>query len=374
MTAVAKLPPPDAWAVEAATWPLAFAQVREDPRVDLEVIRLLPPRAEVVMIASGGETAVCLERYGLGRLTLVDINPAQLALAKLKRHLARHHATVFSLPLLGHASMPPGARQVALSALLDTLELDRGVLGPLEGVAALGPDHVGRYEITFAELWKELSANPETLQVLLMSDRMPGAAELLGPDTQLGQLLDQALGRVMSLQNLVCLFGEEATRNPRQPFDRHFAARLRANATRGFAAENPFLWQMLVGMFPPAQPYDWLLPGPLSSQVDWLPPDRIQYLPGRMNEVLESLPDESADFIHLSNILDWLSPEEATASLKSAARVLRRGGRVLIRQLNSSLDIPALASAFQWDAALGASLHARDRSFFYTAIHVGRME
>jgi S-adenosylmethionine-diacylglycerol 3-amino-3-carboxypropyl transferase len=374
MSAATALPTPDAWAVEAATWPLAFAQVREDPRVDLEVLKLLPPRAEVVMIASGGETAVCLERHGLGRLTLVDVNPAQLALARLKRHLSRNHAPVFALHVLGHASMLPGSRQVVLSALLDTLELDRGVFGPIDGVAALGPDHVGRYEITFAELWKELSADHETLQLLLMSDRVPGAADLLSGSTRAGQLLDQALARVMSLQNLVCLFGEEATRNPRQPFDRHFAARLRANASRGAAAENPFLWQMLVGMFPPGHPYDWLKPTALASQVDWLPPDRIQYLKGRMAEVLETLPKESADLVHLSNILDWLSPDEATACLKGAARVLRKGGRVLIRQLNSSLDIPALASGFQWDAALGASLHARDRSFFYSAIHVGRKE
>ena len=48
----------------------------------------------------------------------------------------------------------------------------------------------------------------------------------------------------------------------------------------------------------------------------------------------------SYDFVHLSNILDWLSPEEARATLDVAHAALRPGGWVLIRQLNSTLDIP----------------------------------
>src|SRR5688572_5670546 len=79
---------PAPWAQEAARWPLAFAQVREDPRLDLVVLRRLRAPADVIMIASGGDTAVCLGREPLRSLTLVDANPAQLALSRLKMHLA----------------------------------------------------------------------------------------------------------------------------------------------------------------------------------------------------------------------------------------------------------------------------------------------
>jgi S-adenosylmethionine-diacylglycerol 3-amino-3-carboxypropyl transferase len=77
-------------------------------------------------------------------------------------------------------------------------------------------------------------------------------------------------------------------------------------------------------------------------------------------------------FIHLSNVLDWLSPEQAAATLELAREALVPGGYVLIRQLNSTLDIPALGPQLQWLAELGRELHARDRSFFYRFIHVGR--
>jgi S-adenosylmethionine-diacylglycerol 3-amino-3-carboxypropyl transferase len=78
------------------------------------------------------------------------------------------------------------------------------------------------------------------------------------------------------------------------------------------------------------------------------------------------------DFVHLSNILDWLSEGEATATLDLAWGALRPGGWVLIRQLNSTLDVPALGGRFVWHIDQGRALHARDRSYFYRALHLGR--
>ena len=81
---------------------------------------------------------------------------------------------------------------------------------------------------------------------------------------------------------------------------------------------------------------------------------------------------EEFDFVHLSNILDWLTPEEALTTLDLAASALRRGGWVLLRQLNSTLDIPNLGPGFSWQRGDAEFLHARDRSFFYRQLHLGR--
>ena len=78
------------------------------------------------------------------------------------------------------------------------------------------------------------------------------------------------------------------------------------------------------------------------------------------------------DFVHLSNILDWLDPEEARTTLDLARRALRPGGWTLIRQLNSSLDIERLGAGFEWHPAWARRLHQKDRSFFYRALHLGR--
>jgi S-adenosylmethionine-diacylglycerol 3-amino-3-carboxypropyl transferase len=156
-----------------------------------------------------------------------------------------------------------------------------------------------------------------------------------------------------------------ATRNPVEPFSRHFARRIRHAFATLPAATNPFLWQMLAGCYHPGHLADWFaLPMPARMpEVTWrraFMADALREQPGAF------------DVVHLSNILDWLSPEEATATLELAARALRPGGQVIIRQLNSTLDIPASGPMFEWDAATAGELHARDRSFFYRALHLGR--
>ena len=92
-----------------------------------------------------------------------------------------------------------------------------------------------------------------------------------------------------------------------------------------------------------------------------------------MAEELAAMP-ASFDFIHLSNILDWLSPEQARDTLDLAWAALRPGGWTLIRQLNSVLDVPTLGSRFNWLSEEAAELHANDRSFFYRELHLGKKE
>ncbi|WP_395742397.1 DUF3419 family protein [Prosthecobacter sp.] len=329
--------PADAWAREAATLPLAFAQVREDPRLDVELAETLPAGAVVVMIASGGETLVQLARLPLKRIHAVDMNAAQLALSKCKLHLAAHASADQAARLLGHESMPLAQRGEELRRLLGALAMPEDVFGPLDLVAAHGPDHAGRYERCFAELRRVQAA---------------------------GAGLDAALAEVMALPNLVALFGHEAAQNPRRPFHEHFAWRTRVALARHGAETNPFLRQMYEGSFASEHRYDWL-------HTAAAPRAEVVWHQGRMREVLASLPAASTDMVHLSNILDWLSPAQAGQTLAAAARVLKPGGRVILRQLNSSLDMDALAGAIAWDHELGRAMEQRDRSFFYPQILVG---
>ena len=53
---------------------------------------------------------------------------------------------------------------------------------------------------------------------------------------------------------------------------------------------------------------------------------------------------------------------------------MRPGGWVFVRQLNSTLDVPALGESFRWHEDEARAMHRRDRSFFYRALHLGRKE
>jgi S-adenosylmethionine-diacylglycerol 3-amino-3-carboxypropyl transferase len=341
----------DAWALEASALPIAFSQVREDPRLDLEIARSLPPGATAMMIASGGETAVCLARLPLARLILVDMNPAQLALTRCRFHLAEHFPPAESMRLLGHAEMPPEERRETWAGIFRKLGLAENVLGSPDLIASLGPDHCGRYEAAFAELRRLLALfSAEVGKFLNSTQPTPPPAAI-----------DSAFASALRLENLVALFGEGATQNPRSPFHEHFPTQLRGISARMPSARNPWIWQLLAGKFPPSTPYDWLL-------SDAPPAVQPEYIRSSMLAALESAPESSVDFLHLSNILDWLSPDEARETLAAARRALRPGGRLIIRQLNSSLDIPSLFPGLAWDAEQGRRLRLADRSFFYPEI------
>ncbi|HEY7423431.1 MAG TPA: DUF3419 family protein [Gemmataceae bacterium] len=356
-----------AWVAEAARLPIAFAQVREDPLLDLWVVeRIEQAAARVLLIASGGCTAAALAGSSwVAYLHLVDPNPAQIALTRWKLALLETAELDRRVAVLGHAPMSAAERAAELAEGLRALELPTDVLGPAELVAELGPDHAGRYERVFAQLRMELSPVAAELEALLCLRDPAEQARRADPGTVLGRSLDEAFDRAMALPNLVRLFGEGATRNRREPFARHFARRTRHALATLLAADNPYLWQMLHGRFPDGVRYPWLsMPRPRRMP-------EVAWSTGVMAEALAQMPG-AFDFVHLSNILDWLPPEEARVTLALAAAALRPGGWVLVRQLNSTVDIRASGDSFTWLLEPAAALHARDRSFFYHALHLGR--
>jgi S-adenosylmethionine-diacylglycerol 3-amino-3-carboxypropyl transferase len=351
----------DDWAIDAAFLPLAFSQVREDPRIDIEIAGKLLPGATAMMIASGGETALCLSRLPLSRLVLVDVNPAQLALTRCRFHLAENFSPEENMCLLGHSEMPSEDRFCEWERIFDFLDLPEGILGGALEIGKLGPDHCGRYEAAFAEIRRLLRPNSGEISAFLGMTDTAEASRAIASGTKLGAAIDSAFSRIFALKNLTALFGEGATRNPRRPFHEHFPAQLRAITARQAPAKNPWIWQIFSGGFPPGAPYDWLR--------ETKPPSvQPEYRESSMLEALDSTPEQSVDFLHLSNILDWLSPEEARETLAAAHRVLKPGGVLIIRQLNSSLEIPSLFPSLKWHAGEGRRLQLSDRSFFYPEI------
>ena len=351
------------WVRETAKLPIAFSQVREDASLDRWVVEQCGDECEVLMVASGGCTAAALAAMPqVARLHLVDANPAQIALSRLKLRLL-DVTEPERLAILGHSPMTASARAARLEMELQALNLPGDALGPVDVVASAGPDHAGRYEVVFSKLRETLSHVEDELIALLHLRDPAEQARRAAPETKLGRDLDAAFDEVMSLPNLVGLFGEGATRNRCEPFSRHFARRTRHALGSLPAADNPFLWQMLRGIFPPRVVYPWFKAGARARRPE------ITWTVSTMADALASL-SEQFHFVHLSNILDWLPPEEARATLDLAWKALRPGGWVFIRQLNSTLTIDALGGEFEWHDT--TALHERDRSFFYRKLHLGR--
>lgn len=84
---------------------VTFAQVREDPSVD-EAIVDPTGRHHVVVVTSGGCTALTMVAAGAGRVTAVDVSPAQNHLAELKAAALASLSHPDALAFLG--AMPAG--------------------------------------------------------------------------------------------------------------------------------------------------------------------------------------------------------------------------------------------------------------------------
>ena len=354
------------WLENAAALPVAFAQVREDALLDQAVVDGLGAEARLIMVASGGCTAALLASMPQVRsLRLVDSNPAQLALTKLKLRLLLEPSAEKRLQLLGHLGMPTDARRQRLKSLFSEIGFPENVLGPISLVARLGPDHIGRYEQVFAALRRALAPSQSELDSLLSLSEVGEQIRAASPESSLGRRLDEALENVMSLSNLVRLFGAEATGNPLVSFSRHFARRIRRALADWPACGNPYLWQMLKGRYPAGCFAPWFA----CAAPQTLP--EIAFTNTSMEQALESA-KEPCDFIHLSNILDWLSPKAAARTLQLAAQALKPGGRIFIRQLNSASEVRRAGTMFEWLDEESEALHKKDRSFFYRALHLGR--
>lgn len=347
------------WLAQALSLPIRFALVREDPRIDLEALRTAQRgQANVVLVGSGGCTAAFLAAQpDVASLTVVDPNPAQLALCQLKIDLLRSDSQVERECLLGH--QPCHDRQQRIESRLASLGLPRDALGPIETVSKLGPDESGRYERLFAAL-RDHIADRTDLGPLWSAQSVSEQQALVASERPLGSAIDAAFDEIFSLQNLVALFGEEATQNPRVSFATHFATRLRLELGQRLARENPFVVNLLGDPRerPPVVP-DWIRKCPAARP-------EIRYVQNDMLGFLEA-ETEPYDVVHLSNITDWLSESRARQVMAAARARLRPGGVVIIRQLNSSLDLTASLNDFTlWANEIDRV--QRDRSFFYRRV------
>lgn len=357
---------PPTWLAQAASLPVAFAQVREDPLLDETLVAMAGAQVRVCMIASGGCTVAALAALPqIDRILCVDPNPAQLALARVKLVLLREAEPYERLVALGHTRGDESVRKAAVIRALERSGQEGAALGPAAMLGALGLDHIGRYERLFAALREALRGVQAQISVLLQLDDAATQKRCIDPGGDLWPAIESAFLDVMALPNLVALFGEGATRNPREAFAVHFLRRLRWALETLPARTNPFLFQMLSDRFADGCVHRWIgLPRPPRLPA-------IEWAQGFMVPALRAQP-KAFDLVHLSNILDWLSVDEAHETLAAAAGALRPGGRVIVRQLNSSLDIPALDSGLTWDSKLGTDLLIRDRSFFYREVLVGQ--
>ena len=97
---------------------------------------------------------------------------------------------------------------------------------------------------------------------------------------------------------------------------------------------------------------------------------QIEYIHGFLDDVVSL---HNYQMINLSNILDWMSQEEAKAVLLRIKKEMPIGSFILWRQLNNTTNYKDhLKLAYQFDSELEQQAIHQDRSLFYTKICIGK--
>lgn len=344
---------------------ICFSQVREDPVVDERAIaKHFGGRSNIrmAMVASGGDTCAYLlgtKEFALSKMFVVDPNPAQLGLTRIKLHLLRE-SREDRLALLGHTEMNAEKRKERVEAVMGRLGIDRALFGRLHGMSL---DESGRYERLFALFREQLRECREDIEGLFRARSVEEQRRILARE-HVCKAVERAFACVMDIGILRALFGECATQNRVLEFATHFFQRTMHYLENNLASESPFAAKLLLGRFYGSVVYSWMeLP-----QMDY-DRDSVVFVEGRLDELLEK--EKDLDVVHVSNVPDWLSTEDADVFFRTVQGSLREGGIVIVRILNSTVN-PQLAGGIEWMEELSQKLHGVDRSFFYRSVLVGR--
>lgn len=315
---------------------LQFAVVREDPEVELELFRKYEFK-NAILIGSGGCTAISLaSEFPEVKLTIIEPNPAQLKLIGEKiRALKKWKGAVLNRKF-----------GVGISDEHGMSLIERG---------------------NFESLFRGL----RSFIFNFIADKKQFAALLKrGSKTKWQSVFKHpywsvAFDLYFSNSILETMFGAAAIQHaPKNSYPIHFRSVIEKGLLRSDRKDNYFLYHILLGHYP-------------SHKSGWPPylrkQDKIISL-STFQGLAQNFKNYSGfDFVDLSNIFDWSSEGEVKRLAKKLTKELEPGAFILYRQLNNSKNFrPHFGSSFDWLDTEADRLHQKDRSLFYSSIHIAR--
>jgi S-adenosylmethionine-diacylglycerol 3-amino-3-carboxypropyl transferase len=309
---------------------LKFAVVREDPRIESELVRMTSAR-EALVVASGGCTALALlTEFPQLRVTAFDINPRQL-----EHVLDKHRAA------------------------------QRGELGRLnlDDPRDDGLSQCGEFERLFRVLRRfllELVTPAELLERWFSPDELELDRAALVQGWSQSKYWPLAFSLAFDPALLDAMFGPDATQHaPPGSYAPYFQRAFERALADPRAPSNPFLQHILLGRFHGVDAPAWMRSPP---------PDAPTLVEGTLLDVPAL---DRFEVISLSNIFDWSTDALVERWAGRLIEQTQPGSHVLVRQLNNQRDIRRFFEpAFRFDDALAERLWLADRSFFYARLQV----
>jgi S-adenosylmethionine-diacylglycerol 3-amino-3-carboxypropyl transferase len=346
---------------------LTFNQTWEDPAVDGQALALGADDI-VFTIASAGDNVLAYTLAGAGKISAIDLNPAQIHLLNLKIAAIQHldypdYWHLFSL------APAPGAGAIYLDLLRPRLDLNTRLYWDAHlGMLSRGLYRAGMFGHA---LWL-LRAG---LRILCGRHALEQYFEIETIDEQAEFYFNRIhsrwwnpLARPFAQQlPVLLLFGAHLHQIQRvrgRNFGAHLEASIRRTLSSIPARDNYFWQQALLGRY--------LVPPPhlrlenfarLKESVR-----RIETGIGRAEEFFLRLPRSSVTRFNLLDAPDWLSPEETTHWWTAMGHAAAPGARVLFRTIDPDYHLPA-AVLSSWRDMTNPDWLGQERTGVYAGIY-----
>lgn len=371
---------------------LVYAQIWEDPEVDMEALAITPD-CHIVTIASGGCNVLSYLTANPAKITAVDLNTAHIALNKLKRAAAVHlpdHAAFHRFFAQANRPENVAAYKQSLRPHLDDATrrywegrdlagrrrikgfaggfYKRGLLGGFIGAAHL-----------LAKLYR---IDPRELLAAKSVEEQRAIFE-----SRLAPVFDKKFVRWL-IDQPASLFGlgippaqyEALAGDDPRGIGAVLRGRLEKLACDFDLSDNYFAWQAFGRGY--GEGADAPLPPYLRAANYEMVRDRAERVEVRHQnfvEYLDSMPDGSLDRYILLDAQDWMTDAQLTRLWTAITRTAKPGARVLFRTAAAPTLLPGRVPAAildRWDYAEAESLGftARDRSAIYGGVHLYRLK
>lgn len=358
---------------------LFFAQVREDPLLEIDALSPLE-NASVVVVSSGGCTAFSLLAAGAARVTAVDLNSTQNHLVELKAAALRRLATPEVMSFFGVARGTPERRARTYQTVRPFLT---------EGAARFWDAHqrlLGRGALTCGVSEQFVGI---VVRVVRLFIHGPGRIERLLSARSLEEQRaifhrEWNTGRWRALFSLLLnrwtfnrAFDPEFFREVENPsFAAHFRGLLEHALCDVPVRNNYFLHQMLLGTYPVREPGG--APPYLERTAREVLRSRLGNLhlvDGSYRDYLATCAESSVDGLAISNICEWLDTDAIDELFAQIVRVAKPGARFCFRNFVGHTTIPGrFRDVVIEDEAAGRDAIARDRSCLQARIAICRIE
>ncbi|PBN45329.1 DUF3419 family protein [Sphingobium sp. D43FB] len=364
---------------------LVYAQIWEDPAVDMEALAITPD-SHVVTIASGGCNVLSYLTADPAKITAVDLNTAHIALNKLKLMAARtlpDHAAF-------HRFFAQADSKENIAAYRDIVapHLDEATRRYWEGRDLIGRRRIGGFArgiykhgllgrfIGAAHLLARVHG--VDLRRMLAATSRAEQREIF--EREVAPIFDRAFVRWLTSQP-ASLFGlgippaqfEALAGDARM--DVVLKARLEKLACDFDLKDNYFAVQAFGRGYDGGE-------GPLPPYLQAANHDAVRARADRVDvrhanftDFLREQPDASADRYILLDAQDWMDDEQLNALWAQITRTARPGARVLFRTAGEPSILPgrvvdAVLDRWAYQAEASLDYTARDRSAIYGGVHL----